>query len=126
MGLKLSEFFGGTARSMERGEGSAVDAGEWHNGGDDHVSGKIHAFENEIRGLIDPEAIHSPQSKRTIDLITDKMNKNAVVVEDMIGKRKKRGSNEFFAIKKRVTMNFFHYTRTCRGEMTAKRKILIT
>ena len=41
------------------------------------------AFENKIRGLINPEGIHSPQSKGTIDLVTDKTNQKAEVVEDL-------------------------------------------
>ena len=47
------------------------------------VLAEFHAFENEIRGLMDPEGIHSPQSKRTIDLVTDEINKHAEVVEDL-------------------------------------------
>ena len=47
------------------------------------VLAEIHAFENEIRGLIDPEGIQIPQSKGTMDLVTDKANKHAEVVEDL-------------------------------------------
>lgn len=47
------------------------------------ILAEIHAFENEIRGLIDPKGIHSPQSKGTIDVVTGKMNKCAEVVEDL-------------------------------------------
>ena len=48
-----------------------------------NVLAEFHAFEYEIWGLIEPEGIHSPQSKGTIVLVTDKMNKNAEVVEDL-------------------------------------------
>ncbi|KAM0798121.1 hypothetical protein BDR22DRAFT_974797 [Usnea florida] len=48
---------------------------------------EFHVFENEIRGLIDPEGVYPPQSKATRDLVADMVTEHKEDVKNMENKR---------------------------------------
>ena len=81
------------------------------------VLAKFHIFENEIRGLIDPKGIHSPQSKLTKELVSDTINKYA---EDVKGLRRDcaKGKEEFEKGKEEFEKGKEEFERSAQDHKT--------